>query len=433
MSKNYLQLFLQHNRTEPTRHILHLPISKSLMARRLLLASLRGVDLGSISTDRARLPEDIRSLVQALEVSHQGGSVISVGESGTAMRFMAAYLAAKTSRTVRLEGTARQHERPIAPLVEALRQLGAKLEYLGQPGYPPLSIEPAQIRGEAIELDASASSQYLSALLLIGACIEGGGYKIDVSRSGLASAPYAQMTLEVLREQGVYWHQTGQVYEYSTRTKEIASTTTLEEADWTAASYAYELVAIGAVESLQLPQLKLPSLQGDSLYLPHIFESFGVMTEPYESGIQLSLTHARADSMLTLDCSSCPDLVPTFVATSVALGRSFSLDGVAHLRIKESDRLEALRTECAKVGADLQLYPSRIAWDGKYTSRHNDTATVLRTHSDHRMAMALAPAFVHLLGAVQVEAPEVVAKSFPHFWDELSQLGWVRSQSLLRC
>ncbi|MDO4692539.1 MAG: hypothetical protein Q4A64_06685 [Porphyromonadaceae bacterium] len=428
MNQDYLHLSLNNDGSPKGSHTLHLPISKSLMARRLILASLGEVDLTSVYEERDRFPEDIRALLQALEASRLSTDTICVGESGTAMRFMTAYLAVKTQREVRLEGTARQHERPIAPLVDALRQLGAKIDYMEGEGYPPLLISPAKMRCEAVELDASASSQYLSALMLIGACIEGENYRIDVSRSGLASTPYALMTLEVMREQGVLWRQTGQIYEYIGRVEPSSDSRTLEEADWTAASYAYELVAISAVQELYLPNLFLPSLQGDSLYLPEVFEGFGIKTELCEGGVRLSKVQTRVQGELRLDCSSCPDLVPTLVATCVALGRSFSLEGVAHLRIKESDRLEALRLECAKVGAKLQLYPSRIAWDGAYTPINNEETIVLCTHSDHRMAMALAPAFVSLLGAIRVVAPEVVAKSFPNFWSELGRLGWTEAR-----
>lgn len=402
---------------------LHLPISKSLMARRMLLNALTNAP--ERIECQAEYPEDIQAIHTALEQARNGASTISVRESGTAMRLMAAYLSATTATPTRLEGEGRQHQRPIAPLVSALRALGARVTYLGEEGYPPLLIEPSRLTARHIELDASASSQYLSALLLIAPRIGAKGYTIDTRQSGLASAPYALMTEGVMREYGYDWSVRDGVFTYEgCRTDRTAKCS--PEADWSAASYAYQQVALGVCKTLHLPNLQLPSLQGDSLYLSDVFGALGVVTTPYADGILLKQGENRS-AYLRQDCGDCPDLVPTFVGICLALSVPFCLTGVGHLRIKESDRLQVLQDECRKLGSQLQITEQTIAWEGAFMPIENPKDIALDPHGDHRMAMALAPIFAHRLGEVAIITPEVVGKSFPKYWQSLLELDYTIS------
>ena len=341
------------------------------------------------------------------------------------MRFVCAYLAVTTQRPVRLSGTGRQHKRPIAPLVEALHSQGAKITYLNYEGYPPLLIEPSTFAWQGCELDASSSSQYLSALLLLAPTLPT-GFEVDTRRYGLASRPYALMTIAQLREQGFIWEEaTSGLFAYQGKMVEDShSTSPLErgyEADWSAASYAYALLSLLPVGStIELSGVSLPSLQGDAAYLVKLFALLGIQTEKTKDGICITHTAEEAKRVhFTAHMSDCPDLVPAVVAALVGRGESFMLSGVAHLRIKESDRLQALADELAKLSVKLTLGPDSLSWDGKTPLTAHGSAPTLSPHSDHRIAMALALLALRV-PKLRMQEPEVVAKSFPRFWLEVA-------------
>lgn len=270
-----------------------LPPSKSLWARALLLDALRG-KLPHFDFAEGT-PQDILALHAALLACQEGAEEVCVSESGTAMRFVCAYLAVTTQRPVRLSGTGRQHKRPIAPLVEALRSQGAKITYLNHEGYPPLLIEPSTFSWQGCELDASSSSQYLSALLLLAPTLPV-GFEVDTRRYGLASRPYALMTIAQLREQGFVWEEepSGLFCYRGKEEEESHDTSPFErgyEADWSAASYAYALLSLLPVGStIELSGLTLPSLQGDAGYLVQLFALLGIQTEKTKDGIRITHT-----------------------------------------------------------------------------------------------------------------------------------------------
>lgn len=407
--------------TSIKRACIELPISKSLMARRLLLLSADKLPR-YIPQD---YPIDIHVLTKALEDLYRGGEVIDVHESGTAMRFMTAYIAVypTSAKSITLRGTGRQHHRPIAPLVDALRELGANIEYLEQEGYPPLLIAPKRLTSRCIHLDASSSSQYLSALMLIAPLLEGQGYQIDTTAHPIASLPYAQMTLSCMADWGYHWEECSNgLFSFFGKDNECIVENLLE-ADWTAASYAYLWIVLGVAQELSLPRLFLPSLQGDSVLLPEIFEELGVQTRSTDGGIILTKCPVKYGG-IDYNCYSCPDIVPTLVAACLALGKSFHFTGVAHLRIKESDRLEALRQETRKLGFVLTLESDAISWSSQDVAPPFPDPIVLKTYGDHRMAMALAPLFAQQLGSITIQASEVVSKSFPSYWQILRTLGY---------
>ena len=409
--------------TAPLHLSWSLPPSKSLWARVLLLDVLQ--DKLPYLEFAEGTPQDILALHAALRTYQEGAEEINVSESGTAMRFICAYLAVTTQRPVRLSGTGRQHERPIAPLVEALRSQGAKIAYLNHEGYPPLLIEPSTFAWQSCELDASSSSQYLSALLLLAPALPV-GFQVDTRRYGLASRPYALMTIAQLREQGFIWEEEPSGL-FCYRGKEegdsrgVSPHTRGYEADWSAASYAYALLSLLPIDStITLSGLALPSLQGDAAYLVQLFEQLGVHTEKTEAGI--CITHTTEEGKhapFTAHMSHCPDLVPAVVSALVGRSEAFTLSGVAHLRIKESDRLQALADELAKLGVKLTLGPDSLSWDGKTPLSVHSSAPSLSPHGDHRIAMALALLALRV-PKLRMQEPEVVAKSFPHFWQEVA-------------
>lgn len=348
-----------------------------------------------------------------------------MSESGTAMRFVCAYLSVTTQIPVRLFGTGRQHERPIAPLVEALRSQGAKITYLNHEGYPPLLIEPSSFTWQDCELDASASSQYLSALLLLAPLLPV-GFGVDTRRYGHASRPYALMTKALLQEQGFVWEEEpdGLFCYRGKRGEDSQSTSTLDrgyEADWSGASYAFAWLSLLPLGStMDLAGLYYPSLQGDAGYLVSFFEELGVKTLPNERGVLLQRIESVDPTVpFTASMHECPDLVPALATALVGQGRPFTLTGVAHLRIKESDRLEALRVELAKLGIGLALGEDSISWDARSRIRPMECPPILATHGDHRIAMALSVLTI-LAGTLLLEHPEVVSKSFPRYWEGLT-------------
>lgn len=412
----------------------HLPPSKSLLARQLILASLEGRPLPTDLDSREDLPQDIHVLLSALRSEAEGVSVISVGESGTAMRFMTAYLSAKAKRSLRLEGTARQHERPIAPLVEAMRQLGAKIHYLERVGYPPLSIEPAVLHGGRVTLDASHSSQYLSALLLLAPILQ---ERVEISLTHpLVSAPYALMTQAVLQEAGYPWvTQEDGAFTYDPvdriEAKQLPQLPLVEEADWSAASYAYALISLLPIGvECRLPHLMLPSPQGDSLYLPSLFEALGVTTEVRDGFVRLRKVCLPQQKTFRAHLSSCPDLVPALVTALVGNDVAFRIEGIGHLRIKESDRLGALASEFLKLHISLCVEPDTLSWDRQPLTSSNTSSTsfssptqtpLINPHQDHRIAMALALMAVRVK-QLCISSPDCVKKSFPSYWEQLGEI-----------
>lgn len=410
----------------------HLPLSKSIEARRLMLTAIASLPLGKLPEGQAECAEDIYALHKALSQAQAGSPLIDVAESGTAMRLMLAYLSATVSQATILQGQGRQHQRPIAPLTNALRQLGADISYLGIEGFPPLRIKPSKLRAKTITLDASSSSQYLSALMLIAPLVEGGAYSIDTRSYGIASRPYALMTMRQMQAEGYAWQEQDGLFVYGGKEQSDKPQAPHSEADWSAASYAYLLSQMMAKDSkatfpaIFLPKLRHNSLQGDAEMLIHIYERLGIKSHFSSEGLYLSPQRLVLCDNMDIDCEATPDLVPTLVASFIAEGQSFCLKGVHHLRIKESDRLLALQTEFRKIGIHLTLGEDSIAWAGGEQPTASDTAPLrLNPHQDHRIAMALAPLMARVSPrGVIVEYPHCVAKSFPNYWGEISNFGY---------
>lgn len=409
-----------------------LPLSKSIGARYLMLSAICKRNIPSLGEHIESIPRDLIDLVKALKDFDEGKTVINVAESGTAMRFMLSYISVHTQSKVCLEGTGRQHERPIKPLVDALLQLGCNITYLEKTGYPPLLIESAEITPKPIKLDASKSSQYLSALLLLAPLIEDKAFSIEPIGGVIASRPYIDITIEILREDGFHWQYIDGVFRVASIPDKHLNINNLQlEGDWSAASYFYMLQRLHPAESIQLKNLIIPSLQGDSKLLIKLYQDLGVITTEVENGIRLSSGKERnTTEAIVVSCNQQPDLVPALVATFIGLNQRFRIEGIAHLRLKESDRIAALTTEISKLGIDLKANEDSLEWDGQSSQRSITEPFKLSTYQDHRIAMALAPLMAsrNKLGVI-IDNPECVSKSFPSYWAEIEKLGYTLKQT----
>ena len=409
-----------------------LPLSKSIGARHLMLSAICKRNVFSLGEHIESIPRDLIDLVKALTDFDEGKTVINVAESGTAMRFMLSYISVHTQSKVRLEGTGRQHERPIKPLVDALLQLGCNITYLEKTGYPPLLIEPTEIAPKPIKLDASKSSQYLSSLLLLAPLIEDKAFSIEPIGGMIASRPYIDITIEILREYGFHWQYIDGVFRVASIPEKHLNINNLQlEGDWSAASYFYMLQRLHPTESIQLKNLIIPSLQGDSKLLIKLYLDLGVITTEVENGIRLSLGKGRnTTEAIVVSCNQQPDLVPALVATFIGLNQRFRIEGIAHLRLKESDRIAALTTEISKLGIDLKANDDSLEWDGQSSQRLITEPFKLSTYQDHRIAMALAPLMAsrNKLGVI-IDNTECVSKSFPSYWAEIEKLGYTLKQT----
>jgi 3-phosphoshikimate 1-carboxyvinyltransferase len=393
---------------------LQLPASKSESNRALIIRALAaGGQLDNLSD-----ANDTQLMLRLL--ADKDSEELSAEDAGTVMRFLTAYLAMTGRQTV-LTGTARMQERPIGVLVEALRQLGARIDYLGQDGYPPLRLrgrtpQPADTDDQPVTLQVRGdiSSQYISALLMIGPTLPHG---LRLRLTGkVGSRPYLHMTLALMRHFGAWARDLGAIFDVRPQPYQPADYTI--EADWSAASYAYALVALAPTgAALWLPGLRRHSWQGDQAIVG-IMEQLGVQTEFREGGVQLS--QGTLSAALEHDFTDCPDLAQTVAVVAAALQVPAELTGLESLRIKETDRIAALQTELAKFGATLTE-----AGEGRFvvsSMNFQVNGQTVATYHDHRMAMAFA--ILALRGPLTIESSSVVRKSFPQFWQELKQLGF---------
>ena len=399
-----------------------LPASKSEANRALILGALAGGGtLGNLSD-----ANDTQLMLRLLAAA-PGTNRLDAEDAGTVMRFLTAYLSI-TGWRGQLTGTARAQERPIAVLVDALRQAGARITYLKNEGFPPLEFaglvaSDAAGPGEQY-IRGDISSQYISALLMLSPYGPGGGGVHLHLTGAVGSRPYIDMTLALMRRFGADCAAEGNTIRIGPTPYQ--PTNYVIEADWSAASYWYAFVALAPAGSeITLPGLRRESLQGDQA-IAGIMTHFGVATTFLPEGIQLQQQPmVRAAEPLALDFTACPDLAQTIAVVAAALAVPVAMTGLESLRIKETDRIAALQTELAKFGATLQnvLHNSfEIASEGLRVNNQS-----VATYHDHRMAMAFAP--LALRGPLQIEAPTVVRKSYPQFWQELAKSGFVISEA----
>lgn len=386
-----------------------LPLSKSISNRALVINALTD---GALPLKKVAKCDDTDVMVAALS---SDDACVNIGAAGTAMRFLTAYYSAQSGREVVLDGTERMRHRPIAVLVDALRACGATIEYADEEGYPPLRISGKKLQGGEITLSASVSSQYISALLMIAPTMEQ-GLKLTLD-GDIISRPYIMMTLSMMRQWGVESEFVGNTItiapqKYNPIDFEV-------EADWSAASYWYEIAALSSGD-VSLHGLDDKSVQGDS-EISKYFEYLGINTH-FDDGVVELEPSPDLVPRLNLDLSDQPDLAQTIVVTSCMLGVSFHLTGLSTLKIKETDRLEALRAEMLKLGMVLTVErDSELIWDG--SRRPIYEFPEIDTYEDHRMAMAFAPVSLFIPGIV-INNIEVVSKSYPDYWQHLQEAGF---------
>lgn len=389
---------------------IRLPLSKSIAARAVVMASLTpGADLPGQSV----LPDCTDTRVLLETVGAKTGTV-DVADCGTAARFLTAVFAATPGTDLTLRGSDRLNRRPIAPLVEALRSLGAEISYAVEEGRLPLHIRGRELRGGHVALDAAASSQFASALAIIAPSCPGG---LQIELGGeIASKPYLKMTMRMLESRGIAVDLAG--YTLSVGPGPMKAVRPESEADWSAAAFWYSIAAVTA-GWVTLPGLVADSLQGDSV-LSRIGERFGVLTEFTREGAELSAT-PDLWSRLDMDMSDYPDLVPALAVTSYLASLPFKFTGVANLRHKESDRIEALCAGLRACGCVPEAGPDYIGWEGAREPMFS--LSEIDPHADHRIAMAFAAASVFIPGIV-INDVEAAAKSYPAFWDDLRAAGF---------
>ena len=391
------------------------PTSKSVSNRALMLQALCPEQRYTISN--LAICDDTQHMQEGIAAKQAGAPLIDIGATGTAMRFLTAYLSIKEGETV-LTGSERMQQRPIGTLVEALRTLGADITYINKEGYPPLRIHGRKLQGGSLEVKADISSQYISALLMIGPCLAEG---LTLRLIGeIASRSYIELTLDLMRHYGATaeWidEQTIRVDAGGYEDAPLSV-----EGDWSGASYWYELAAVAAhcghEVDICLHGMRPDSKQGDRIIADWLkVEGLRLGDSSSE---QLPKVAEGNNAPLELDFTHCPDIAQTMAVTYCLLGIPYTFTGIRSLRIKETDRVAALINELRKLGFVLRAEgDEQLIWDG--TRCAADENPVIVTYDDHRMAMAFAPAalcYEHLT----IEHPEVVTKSYPGFWEDLSR------------
>lgn len=395
-----------------------LPASKSIGNRVLLIHALANssANLANVSDCN-----DTNAMVAALRDNPE---VVDVGAAGTAMRFLTAYYAMKEGESHVLTGTKRMQERPIAPLVDTLREMGAEIEYLGKEGFPPMRVTGHCLSGGAVEIPGNISSQYISALLMIAPYME---KPLELGLSGeIASRPYIDMTIKLMKNFGadVAWSSSSSIL---CKQKPYQVEDYTVEADWSAASYWFEIMAISSINgnkfpNILLPGLKYPSLQGDADTLKLMTKALNVVTFRHEDNCLMPPAEKPHTSLLRGNFTNIPDLAQTMVVLCCMLDIPFVFYGLESLYIKETDRIGALCNELYRLGYDLyEDGRGTLMWQrGKHRRK---VKPVIQTYEDHRMAMAFAPCCLKF-GEIRIAHPEVVSKSYPGFWDDLRSVGF---------
>ena len=410
----------QYRLTAPCRleATISLPASKSISNRALIIYALSG---GKNMPSNLSDCDDTEVIINALRNMPEE---IDIKAAGTAMRFMTAYLSVMEGTHI-LTGTERMKHRPISILVDALRKLGANIEYVGTEGYPPLRITGQSLNGGLLEIPGNVSSQYISALLMTAPMLKEG---MTLHLLGdIISRPYIDLTLWMMGEFGAdaEWFSNDTIV---VKPQPYKSRDYFIESDWSGASYWYEMMALCADKrsEVKLTGLMDGSKQGDST-TRYIFSLLGVKTqfESKQAGIAQTVTlkqNGRCVPKLEYDFINSPDLAQTFVVTCAAKGIPFHFKGLSTLKIKETDRIEALKTEMRKLGYVLQDHNnSELIWDGERCDPTFEQG--IDTYEDHRMALAFAPyAFLH--DKLIINNPQVVTKSYPHYWEDLKRAGF---------
>lgn len=393
------------------RTTIQLPASKSISNRALIINALaRGTTPPCNLSDC----DDTLVMIKALAENNE---TIDIMAAGTAMRFLTAYLSTVQGTHI-LTGTERMQQRPIQILVNALRELGAQIEYAGKEGFPPLRIHGTELKGNELTLKGNVSSQYISALLMIGPVLKN-GLRLHLTGE-IISLPYINLTLQLMKEFGAKaaWTSGNSI---EVAPKPYTPVSFMVESDWSAASYWYQIAALSEQAEIELIGLFRNSYQGDSRGA-EVFSRLGITTEFTHEGVLLKKSN-RLVEQLNEDFVDIPDLAQTFAVTCCLLGIPFRFTGLQSLKIKETDRIFALKAELRKLGYILQdAQDSILIWDGERCQP--EAQPVIQTYEDHRMAMAFAPAALRF-PEMRIAEPQVVSKSYPAYWEHLRQAGFL--------
>jgi 3-phosphoshikimate 1-carboxyvinyltransferase len=380
--------------------------SKSESNRLLILQSL----FGGFEIENLSNSDDTRLMQKALASKDEE---VYIGHAGTAMRFLTSFFAVADGRETLLTGSERMKQRPIGVLVDALRQLGAEISYEEEEGFPPLRIKGKRLAGGKVRIQGDISSQYISSLLLIGASLEN-GLNIEFS-SKPTSIPYIEMTLDLLRSLNieVNWTEGLKGIELQAQTHWDIPKKMVVESDWSSASYHYSVAALSEQADILLSSYRSKSLQGDAV-LQKIYQDFGVTTEFVGHRIHLKkMKGFELPDRVSYDLVSCPDIAQTIAVTCIGLGVACDLRGLHTLKIKETDRLQALKNELTKFGAKVEISENSLVMEVDQAIKSDVSVP---TYNDHRMAMAFAP--LALKTDLEILEAEVVSKSYPSFWED---------------
>ncbi len=389
-----------------------LPGSKSVANRALIIHAL---SYSPYEIENLSDSDDVRVMN---EVINSNSNVFDIGHAGTAMRFLTAFLAQIMGEWI-LTGSERMKQRPIGILVDALNKLGARVEYLENEGFPPLKIVGSHLTGCVLELDGSVSSQYISALLMIAPTVEG-GLTLRL-KNKITSRPYIDMTLKLMEQFGVQSVWKGNEIRIAEQTYKARPFSV--EADWSGASYWYQMAVMAKELDLELVGLTTESLQGDA-QIAKWFQELGIDTIATEKGSKLVKNGKAFPKKLNLNFIENPDVAQTFAVLCVMKQIPFHFTGLETLKIKETNRIAALQDELAKFGARIaEPAHGELSWDGTFPLE-KQAIPEIETYHDHRMALAFAPA-CQVYGPVPILDPMVITKSYPAYWEDLKKVGFV--------
>ncbi len=389
---------------------INLPSSKSIANRALIINALSysPYDIGNLSDS-----DDTRVMQKVLT---SNTSKFDIGHAGTAMRFLTAFLAQIVGQW-EITGSGRMKQRPIGILVDALNELGAKIEYIEKEGFPPLRIFGSKLQGKVLELDGSVSSQYISALLMVAPCMEG-GLTLRL-KNKITSRSYITLTLKLMKQFGIRYAWKGneiKVDEQAYRPKQF-----VVEADWSGSSYWYQLAALADEAEVELKNLRLMSLQGDC-EIAGWFNDFGVESKATSDSVIIRKTSNILPEHLQLNFIENPDVAQTMAVLCVMKKVPFHFTGLETLKIKETDRIAALQNELARFGAQItEPKHGELKWDGSFPLK-KENLPCIATYHDHRMALAFAPAAMFF--NIEIEDPMVVTKSYPNYYEDLKTVGF---------
>jgi 3-phosphoshikimate 1-carboxyvinyltransferase len=407
--ENSISLFLAKSVLQKDK-TLDIGGSKSISNRLLILQKC----FGNFQIENLSDAEDTSLLQKALSTEE---NLIDVHHAGTAMRFLTSYFACTQNANKTLTGSERLQERPIKDLVDALRELGADIEYVKKEGFPPLEIHGKKITNNDVEINASVSSQFLTSLLLVAAKLENG---LDLKLLGeLTSKPYLEMTVAMLKEMSIEANWQENKISVMPQTKNLTIDTKIVESDWSSAGYIYSFAAIGR-KKISMRNFFQNSMQGDSRVQQIFLENFGIKTifQPDNRTIMLiPIDNFEFPKEIKLNMNDCPDIAQTICVTAATLKIHFHFTGLQTLIIKETNRLTALKNELEKIGCTTSITGNAIQ---SLEFNKTDKKITISTYQDHRIAMSFAP--FCLVQEIEIENPEVVKKSYPNFWKDLEKI-----------